>query len=519
MDNDNGSGSGPRHRGDRGHHFSFEGRSARRGRFDWRQPRVFATIAGTVAIVLFLTVIVIVRWGNRAVGDDGPIVTQRQLELAKMPSFIVINSDDQRWDTLKYMPHVENMLVKHGVTFTNSFVVNPVCCPSRAALMTGSYSHTNGVYDNKGPEGGFFSFNDGGTMGTFVDQDYSTGLFGKYLNNYAAAAAQGVIPRGWDRWVAFDREGYYDYALNEDGSFNQYGHREVDYSIGVLTSRIKDFIETTEGPLLVYYTPPTPHLPAIPMAEDAQKFDKLSPWRPPAYNEADLTDKPEFIQHGPPLTPAEARAIDDFRLDQLRSLQALDRSVGEIVDTLEATGRLDNTMIIYTSDNGMLWGEHRLKGKNVAYEESIRVPLVIRYDPWVDGPRTDDHLIANIDIVPTIVEMANAKAYRPDGMSMVPLLRDNPRAKWREEFLIEHYAEKTTQKVPTFCAVRGVRYKLVDYSWGFDELYDLEEDPDELQNVIADPEYADVLADMQSKLDVLCQPKPPRSVDEEGVII
>lgn len=498
--------------------FRFKVRTTDRVRHNWARPRTWGAIA-LLLVVVVLAGIIVRSWGHVPSGDLPP--SKRDQKLASLPSFVLINTDDQRWDTLKYMPHVHDLLVKHGVTFNNSFVVNPVCCPSRAALLTGTYSHTNRVYDNKGPSGGFYSFNDAGSLGTFVDQDYTTGLFGKYLNNYSDAAHKGFVPPGWDEWHAFDREGYYDYDLNERpagsteiGTVHHFGRDPRDFSSTVLTDRIVSFIDQTQGPLMVYYAPPNPHLPSEYDAQDAHKFDHIPPWRPPSYNEADVSDKPDYVAKGPALTHADTRKIDGFRRDQLRSLQAVDRSVAQIVAALQATDRLSTTMIIFTSDNGMLWGEHRLTGKNVPYEESIRVPLVIRYDPLTSHAREDNNLIANIDITPTIVDLAGARAYKPEGMSIVPLLK-NPQAKWRDAFLIEHYAEKTTQKVPTFCAVRSTRYKYVDYSWGKDELYDLSKDPHEMNNLIYNASLASVKADMMRRLDQLCRPKPPQSTDQQ----
>ena len=463
-----------------------------------------------VVVLIALVAGIVLRPG----GSSGVDATEskRARYLAKLPSFVIINTDDQRWDTLQYMPHVHDLLMKHGVTFRNAFVVNPVCCPSRAALLTGTYSHTNGVYDNKGPSGGFYSFNDAGTLGTYLDQDYDVGLFGKYLNDYHDAAHKGYVPLGWDEWHAFDREGYRNYDLNENGSVVHYGNQPQDFSTGVLTDKVVSMIHDSDGPLMVYFTPPNPHLPSEYEQQDAHRFDDIPPWRPAAYDEADVSDKPEYVQHDERYTASQQRQIDDMRRNQLRSLQSVDRSVAEIVQALDETGRLGTTMIIYTSDNGMLWGEHRLTGKNVPYEESIRVPLVIRYDPWTAKARTDEHLVPNIDIAPTVTEMAKARGYQLDGQSLVPLL-EGDHGPWPDEFLIEHYAERTSQKVPTYCAVRTTRYKYVDYLWGTDELYDLARDPHELQNLIDVASANGVQAQMERRLASLCRPRPPVSVD------
>lgn len=427
-----------------------------------------------------------------------------------LPTIVLINSDDQRFDTLQYMPHVREDIVKKGINFKNSFVVNPVCCPSRAALLSGTYSHTNGVYDNNGANGGFRAFNDTGSVAAYIDLPYVTGLFGKYLNHYEDAARKGHVPLGWDKWVAFDREGYHNYKLNVDGEVHDYGVGQDTYSTAVLTDHIVNFIEDTpDEPLFVYFAPATPHFPAQYEPQDAGKFADLKHWRPAAFNERDISDKPGWVQRGDLMTRGQIRKSDQFRRDQLRSLQSLDRNVGRIIDTLEETGRLENALIMYTSDNGYSWGEHRYTGKNVPWEESIRVPLAVRWDAVIKKPRVDEHLIANIDLTPTIADIAGTPAPHVEGKSILPLLR-NPNAAWREAFLIEHYAEAKNQRIPTYCAVRTDRYKYVDYMWGGDELYDLGRDPHEMQNRIDDPSMHGVLSQMRKKLASLCKPTLPK---------
>jgi arylsulfatase A-like enzyme len=203
----------------------------------------------------------------------------------------------------------------------------------------------------------------------------------------------------------------------------------------------------------------------------------------------------------------EGARLDEFRRSQLGSLMAVDRAVGTIVDTLEKTGRLANTIIVFTSDNGMLWGEHRWGTKLVPYEESIHMPFVVRFDAMIASPRTDDRLVVNIDLAPTFAELAHVGAHGAEGSSLVPLLGDEP-ASWRTDFLLEHM-QHSHGGVPTYCGVHSDRYVFVRYRTGEEELYDLERDPAELVNQVESARYAEIRGRMFEQLRELCDPLPP----------
>jgi len=430
------------------------------------------------------------------------------------PDVVLIVTDDQRFDTIWAMPTVRSELVEHGARLSNAFVVNALCCPSRTSILTGDYSHTTGVWRQSPPFGRFEWFDDSSTLATWLDgSGYATGLFGKYLDGYQHAGLTGYVPPGWDRWVAFIHSAYYDYKLSVDGRVEEHGSDPSDYSTAVLAARAADFIRSTGGPLFLEFTPAAPHGPATPAPGDEGAFADLPPWRPPAYDEADVSDKPEWVRALPPVTPASASAIDDFRRNQYRSLLAVDRAVGEIVAALRDSGRLDNTLIVFTSDNGIAWGEHRWAKKEAAFEEVIRVPMIVRWDAGglVSGSRAEG-LALNIDIAPTIAEAAGIEAPPTDGRSLLPLLRGPQPAPWREDFLIEHLAG--TNPIPTFCAVRSVGSLYVRYSDGEEEFYDLSADPSELDSLAADPGARDVVLAERERLETLCDPPPPGFLDE-----
>jgi arylsulfatase A-like enzyme len=427
---------------------------------------------------------------------------------AAPPDIVLIVSDDQRFDTLWAMPVLTERLAGRGVTFPDAFVTNPLCCPSRASILTGDYSHTHLVYRQAPPFGRFEWLDDRSTLATWLhDAGYRTGLFGKYLDGYQHAAVTGYVPPGWDRWVAFVHSAQVDYALTFDGEVRSFGHGAADHATEVLADEVVSFIQGSSGPLFVEFAPSVPHAPATPSPGDEDTFADLEPARPPSFDEADVADKPAWVRDLPRLTPEQVSAIDAFRRDQYRSLLGLDRALGRILHALEETGRLDNTLIVFTSDNGILHGEHRWAKKEAPYEEAIRVPLVMRWDAagWDAGAEKPGTLALNVDLAPTIADAAGVSHPPTDGRSLLPVLAgDTP---WRSDFLVEHL--EGTNPVPTYCAVRSRGWMYVRYTTGEEELYDLNADPYELENLAADPADRPVLEDRRARLRGLCSPVPP----------
>lgn len=427
------------------------------------------------------------------------------------PNVVLIVTDDQRWDSLGFMPTVSRALQGKGVTFKNSFVVNSLCCPSRASILTGNYSHTTGVYTVTPPYGGAQAFDPTSTLTTWLsDAGYHTGLMGKYLNHYRGRA----IPPGWDDWVSFSGAyDYYDYTVNRNGSLQHRGSRPSDYSTTMFGKEARRFITDApaDQPFFLYFAPFAPHSPATPSNRYEGSLSGLPAFRPPNYNESDVSDKPDWLRRYPAMTGAQQAAVDDLRRQQLQTLLSVDDEVSGIIRALRETGRLHDTLIMFTSDNGYAWGEHRWKNKLVPYEESIRVPLLLRYDP-LDTSGTDRHLVANIDIAPTIAELAGIPAPAADGRSLLPLVEHEETA-WRKSFLIEHLfdlrADGRKPNPPTYCSLRSTRYLLVRYATGEGELYDLRRDPYELNNLEGTATVRAVEPGLERRLRVLCSPRPP----------
>jgi N-acetylglucosamine-6-sulfatase len=423
------------------------------------------------------------------------------------PDIVLIVTDDQRWDTLWAMPTVSERLAASGVAFSEAFVVNPLCCPSRASILTGNYSHTHLVYRQDPPFGRFDWFDDSSTLATWLDDaGYRTGLFGKYIDGGQHAAVTGYVPPGWDRWVAFVHAAMLDYGLTFGGTVRRFGTSPGEHSTEVLADQAVAFVRETQGPLFLVFAPAVPHAPAIPSPGDGEAFAHLAPARPPSFDEADVSDKPGWVRDLPRLLDEEEAAIDAFRRQQVRSLLGVDRAVGEILDALRARGRLANTLIVFTSDNGILHGEHRWTKKEAPYEEAIRVPLVLRWDAAGWTPRTETALALNIDLAPTIAAAAGVEAPATDGESLLPLL-DAPGSAWRRDFLIEHL--EGSNPVTTYCAVRSARWKYVRYATGEEELYDLDADPFELENLAARSAGEETLRRLRTRLRELCVPPPP----------
>jgi arylsulfatase A-like enzyme len=418
------------------------------------------------------------------------------------PNIVLVNTDDQRADTLAYMPAVMRDVVAEGVAFSESFVTTSLCCPSRASLLTGRYAHNTGVIDNAGSR-----FDDRSTLATWLqDAGYATALFGKYLNGYRAFSP--YVPPGWDEWQAFvdDTPLFYDYRLNENGTHRFHAASDATYSTDLLAARALDFVRAhAEEPFFLYFTPFAPHAPATPAARHLGSFAGLPPWRPPSYRQADLTGKPGwvFLQKFLAFSaaaPSEA-ARDLFRVRQLESLQAVDEAVAALVRTLGDLGLDDNTIVVFTSDNGHAWGEHWYYAKECPYEECLRVPLAIRYPVLVPRAGLDDRLVLNIDLAPTLAELAGAAVPAGvNGRSLVPILegRGDP---WREDFLFEHWY-RSLVLIPTHAGVRTREWKYLEYEGSppYVELYDLVNDPWELTNLAGDPLLAGVEAALAARL-------------------
>ncbi|MFL5766863.1 MAG: sulfatase-like hydrolase/transferase [Actinomycetota bacterium] len=426
------------------------------------------------------------------------------------PNIVLIATDDQRFDELS-MPTVQSELIGKGVSFSNGFVVNSMGSPSRVTLLTGKYSHSTGIYDNSKSATAFRdNGGDKSTLATWLrDAGYKTALVGKYMTGYKDLT---YVPPGWTTWDVFQNPDYYNYTLSLNGVSRAFPQSTANYSTDVLSSYATTFVRGVPStqPLFLYFAPNAPHTPPVEPPRYSTSFPTLAPLRRPDFNEADVSDKPAYVRATSLIGRAGQTSIDSTRKGQFQTLLGVDDAVRSILQALIDTGRLSNTLIIFTSDNGFLLGEHRFKGKQAPYEESIRVPFVVRYDPMTQGiARTDIREALNLDVAPTLADAAGVRAPGADGSSMLPLL-SGASTTWRSDFLIEHGDYTTdTLKTPIYCGLRTDRYAYVKYKTGEEELYDLQADPYELQNQASNPAFASLKASLRTRFLQLCSPPPP----------
>ena len=434
------------------------------------------------------------------------------------PNIVLILTDDEDVASHRFMPKTKALLKDQGTAFDNFFVSYAFCCPSRASILRGQYGHNTQVLGNELPFGGYEKLHqrglEGSTIATWLQAaGYHTALFGKYINRYEPARG---VPPGWTDWYGGGTDAHqgFNYTLNENGRIVAYGSAPEDYATDVLTLKAVDVIgrSTAAGqPFFLYVSTFTPHSPAAAAPRHLQLFSNIRLPRPPAFDEVDVSDKPAVIRSFPHLQGHALAWLEEEYRRRLRSLQAVDDMVESIVRTLEAKGVLDQTYVIYTSDNGFHMGEHRMiAGKDTAYEEDIRVPMVMR-GPGVPKGGRIDAMALNVDLAPTFADMAGigTPAF-VDGRSFLPLLAD-PGAPWRQSFLVERrqlegqYIELAEQQGITrdqldrHAYVEGLRtpeWAYIEYGTGERELYDVLDDPYQLDNVVesADPSLRAALA-------------------------
>jgi N-acetylglucosamine-6-sulfatase len=409
------------------------------------------------------------------------------------PNFLIIITDDQRYDTMTYMPNTQSLIFDQGVTFSHGYITTPFCCPSRASILTGMYAHNHYVHVNE----------DKLNFPTLVEDlhgnGYYTGLVGKYLNSW-----KGEARPEFDYWVSFfggTIPNYYDPDLNINGKWEK--------KTGYITYLFKDYViqfldqaTRQRKPFLLLFTPNAPHAPYTPLKEDKVLYTDLPPYRPPSYNEEDISDKPASIANRPPLTEEDSVQIENIRRRQIQTLVSLDRSIGEIMKKLQESGELDNTVVIFISDNGKHWGEHRMDTKSTAYEESVRVPFGMRYPALIPTPRVEDKLVANIDIAPTLYDLSETPIPNSvDGLSLVDLLSGGDQ--WRSHVLLEAWPDRGH-----WTAIHTGQYIYIETDDDLSEFYDLEADPFELTSMIDEPEYQSTILELK---EILTKEKQPRT--------
>lgn len=448
----------------------------------------------------------------------------RQFSSAKTttvrPNIVFILVDDLRWDELGIAGHPYlktpniDRIGREGAMFRNAFLVAPLCSPSRASFLTGQYPHLNGITDNVDRSATSHR------LVTFPrllhDSGYTTAFIGKWhMGN------DDTRRPGFDRWVSFKGQGsYLNPDINEDGK----SIKPSGYITDILTGYALDFINRKhDKPFLLYIAHKAIH-PEVMQHDDGSVNLAEAEMFIPAERHRNLYRNvkiPRRLSYKQPpigklalqreigdLPPLGAKTVtrDQSILGRQRSLMAVDESVGEILAALKASGQLDRTVIVFTSDNGYFYGEHGLSvERRLAYEESIRMPLLIRYPSVISRRTIRNELALNIDLAPTLLELAGeAVPNTMQGRSLVPLIKGQHRGPWRDAFLVEYYSDRVFPRVwqMGYQSVRTTRWKYIHYLElsGMDELYDLRADPYEMKNLINHPRAGKALAKMKQEL-------------------
>jgi N-acetylglucosamine-6-sulfatase len=434
------------------------------------------------------------------------------------PNVVVIMTDDQTAATVPMMPRVNALLGNEGTIFDQAIASFPLCCPARASNLTGQYAHNHGVLHNAGTFGGFAALDHTSTVPVWLESvGYRTMHVGRYLNGYEY---RDGIPAGYTDWYGSPHSGAFNYTswkVNENGVLRSYPQpeRPEEYQTDQSTRRAVGLIEDAAPSARPFYLslwyvaphrggprdpddPVSPGTPSpAPRHRDAFAGYTMPRW--PNFNEKSMFDKPQVVADRRRFTPEKVAGIEENWRQELESLVAVDEGVAEIVEALRRTGELENTLIVYMSDNGFMHGEHRaLAEKVLPYEASVRIPLLMR-GPGIGRGRVDSRLVANIDVPATILDAADVAPWRLiDGRSLLDLAAD-PGEEWGRDILIEN--GRGANGIPTYRGIRNYRFLYVEHlTTGEYELYDLVEDPFQLKSLDGDDRYRQVQRDLRRRL-------------------
>ncbi len=428
------------------------------------------------------------------------------VSIEKRPNIILILTDDVSVDMIdlllenNMMPNLQKHVIDSGTTFTNSFVSSPLCCPSRATTLTGLYPHNHEILFNfpifvnetQVVKGGFADFDDSSTLATWLKKGgYQTGYIGKYLNGYYGPIT--YIPPGWGEWISVARntDEMYDFGINYNGNLIKIsGEYKTDY----FANKSVDFIKNSKLPFFLFVSTLVAHsthdateceineghgfrksILVSPKYEGTLKNIQIT--YKPSFNEKDVSDKNPRYKKMPLIKNIDC--LESQFKDRTESVRSVDDLIGSIYNSLVTNDQLKNTVIIFTSDNGYSFGEHRIYDKLVPYDESIRVPLFIRLPDM--EKQTVDHLVINNDLSPTILELAGLESETPiDGLSLLPIM-NNSSKNLRDDFLIEIYAGGGS----FYHGIRSEEFLFLEWpgEFNFTEYYDLNNDPFQLSNI------------------------------------
>ncbi|MGA8219416.1 MAG: sulfatase [Solirubrobacterales bacterium] len=460
---------------------------------------------------------------------------------------VFILTDDMTSSELSAMPNVQSLLAAQGTSFNEAYISFPLCCPSRATMMSGQYMHNHGVHGNFPPNGSWTKFrsHESNALAVWLANDgYYNVHIGKYLNGYPSGDDTLPVPPGWAEWYGKVSEDalYYDYQVIEKTGptaiphLTFYGDQPIDYQTDVFANRAVDFVDDSgraNQPFWLNLWFNSPHGPFDPAPRDLYRLSGIPLPKVPGFNEKDIKDKPNWFrkQARKRLTKRQAALIAGERRRQEEQLISVDQAVGRLVQSLSDQGILDDTYIIFSSDNGFFRGEHRIAtGKYLPYDPASRVPLIIR-GPGIPAGGVSNELVWNGDIPQTILQIASgSRDDSVDGRSLLPFA-EQPLLRSTRPVLLEgdtgpggtgaeaahssaararaarvHVAGRkgvrnleqepdaiksatNTDKAPAYRSIRTDRYEYTVYSNGQTELYDMRRDPAQLHSLARDPRY------------------------------
>lgn len=441
-------------------------------------------------------------------------------EPAQRPNIVVVLVDDLRWDELGCMghpfvrtPHIDR-IAHEGARFRNAFCSTPLCSPVRACLLTGLYTHNHGILDNVNRS------QHSHTLKTFPQTLQKAGYNTAYVGKWHMGNDDTARP-GFDHWVSMKGQGTsFNPILNENGKRVQHSGHTTD----VLNQKVNEFVQKKrDKPFCIYIAHKALH-PELTQRDDGSITDpsaaKFMPAKrhenlyandaiPRRLNVVDNLKGKRALQRTVPGLPPLSRETgtsDEVIRDRLRMLAGIDEGVGQLYTLLEKQGQLENTVLVFTSDHGYWYGEHGLSvERRLPYEEGIRVPLLVRYPPAVQAGTLVDQFAVSVDLAPTILDLAQVKTeQKHDGQTLVPLLKGEQPQDWRDSFLIEYNSDTVFPRLVKmgYKAVRTPRWKYIQFNEleGMHELYDVQNDPYEMENLIDQPESQATIKTLQTEL-------------------
>lgn len=426
-----------------------------------------------------LIALLVVAW---SIAPDGRLQPPASSQTAQRPNVLVIVTDDQPVGTMGVMKETRRWFDNGGVDFTNGFATTPLCCPSRGSIFSGRYAHNHGIHTNSNPG----SLDQDATIQRYLqDAGYTTGIVGKFLNGWD----NETDPPYFDRWSIFEPSGYFDTKFNVDGEIKDVPGYSTDFIARGAVGLLADFEDEDAAPWLLYVTPFAGHGPYTPASRHESVEIEVPELAPSAF-EGDRTDKPLFLQQ----RHATIRSAEAQRRLQLRTLLAVDEMVDDTMKALQELGEIENTLAFFLSDNGFMWRDHGFVGKRMPYLPSARIPFFMRWPDHVSGGSTDNRLIANVDIAPTVLEATGVSPslkYALDGRSLLSTHS-------RTRLLIEYFKDPGARNFPGWASIVEKDLQYIEYyrddpfgpEKAFVEYYDLSWDPFQLVNMLADEDSA-----------------------------